>query len=156
MCGESDEEPAVWRWDEFQRGPPSESGEGMNREGGGITVVAVLADEALESEVGKDPGMASCMASRGMSCWGCAPPDDGSEEDEGGEGRRADLSLAEERFGLFVDLVLFSDDGSSRGGRLGVWLCVADARRGLAVGRGAWWDWDWASLSRDRLTDRLW
>ena len=126
----------------------------MNREGGGITVVAVLADEALESEFGKDPGMASCMASRGISCCGCAPPDDGSEEDEGGDGRRADLSPAEERFGLFVDRVLFSDDGSSRGWRLGVWLCVAEARRGLGVGRGAWWDW--ASRSRDRLTDRLW
>jgi hypothetical protein len=96
--------PVEWRWAEFQRGPPSESGEGMGLEDGAITVVAVLADEALESE--KDPGVGSCgAASRGISCCGCVPPDDGceDEDDGGGEGSRAVLSLAE-RFDCFAAL----------------------------------------------------
>lgn len=129
----------------------------MDLEGGGITVVAVLADEALESEAEKEAGVVSCGPSRGISWCGCAPPDDGSEEDDGGEGSRAALSLVVERLG-FACLVLFSDDGSSQARRVGVWPWApvkdADGLRGLAAGRGVWWAWD--SRSRDRLTDRLW
>jgi hypothetical protein len=55
-------------WAEFHRGPLSESGDGMALEGGAITVVAVLADEALESELQKDAGAKSCAPSRGISC----------------------------------------------------------------------------------------
>jgi hypothetical protein len=144
-------------WDELQCGPLSESGEGINLDGGGITVVAVLADEALEAEVGKDPGAESCTPSRGISCCGCAPPDDGSEEDVGGEGSRAALSAAEERDGFGCCCrALLSDAASSQERRLGIWVCVAEGLRGLAaaVGRRVWWAW--ASRSRDRLTDRLW
>jgi hypothetical protein len=125
----------------------------MDLDGGGITVVAVLADETLESEAEKGPGVGSWAP----SCCGCAPPDDGCEEDDdgGGDGRRAARSPAD-GFGFFA---LLSCVFSSQDGRLGVWLCGpakdADGLRGLAVGRGVVWDWDWASRSRDRLTDRL-
>jgi hypothetical protein len=114
----------------------------MDRDGGGITVVAVLVDETLESDAGKDPGVGSWAPSRGISCCGCVPPDDGCEEDDdgGGDGRRAARSLAD-GFGLFA---LLSCVFSSQGGRLGVWLWVpakdADGLRGLAVGRGVVWD----------------
>jgi hypothetical protein len=159
-CGGIDEEPAAWRWAEFHRGPLSESGEGMDLEGGGITVVAVLADDALETEAGKDPGAGSSAPSWGISCCGCVPPDDGCDEadEDGGEGSRATLSLVDERLGLGCFAVPFSCGCSSRTRRLGVWFCApvkdVEVRRGLAVGRGVWWDW--ASRSRDLLADRLW
>jgi hypothetical protein len=155
-----DEDPAVCMWAEFHPGPLSESGEGIALEGGAITVVAVLADEALESEVEKDAGVGSCAPSRGISCCGCVLPDDGWDEEEdegGGDGSRAARSPVEERFG-FACFTLLSCVDSSQGRRLGVWLCGPlkdpDALRGLVVGRGVWCDW--ASRSRDRLTDLLW
>jgi hypothetical protein len=52
-------DPVVSGCAEVQRGPPSESGEGMDLEGGAITVGAVLADEALEFEAENDPGVGS-------------------------------------------------------------------------------------------------
>ena len=112
----------------------------MDLEGGGITVVAVLADEVLEDEVWKDPEAGSWAPSRGISCCGCAPPEDGSEEEDGGDGSRAALSVAGGRVGFGCCFALFSDAASSQDRRLGVWFCVADGRRGLAaVGRRAWW-----------------
>ena len=135
----------------------------MVRGGAAITVVAVLADDALESDVGKDAGVGSCEPSLGISFRGCAPPDDVSDDDDdegGGDGRRAaPPALAEERFACVCFVVFSDDEASSQSRRFSIWLCtpVNDAEpclRGLAVGRGVWWDW--ASRSRDRLTDRLW
>lgn len=147
-------------WEEvFHRGPLTESGEGIELRGAAITVVAVLADEALESEAGREPGIGSWAPSRGISCRGCVPPDEGSEDEDegGGDGSRAARSLMEERLG-FDCFALFSCVCSSQGRRLGVWICVpatdAESLRGLAVGRGV--EWAWASRSRDRLAERLW
>jgi hypothetical protein len=145
-----DADPAVSRCAEFQRGPLSESGEGIDLEGGAITVGAVLADEALEFEVENDPGVGSCAPSRGISCCGCVPADDGWEDDDdegGGEGSRASGCLA----------ALFSCACSSLRRRLGVRFGAPDNEveglLGLSVGRDVWWGW--ASRSRDRLVDRL-
>lgn len=140
---------AVSRCAEFQRGPLSDSGEGMDLEGGAITVGAVLADEALEFEVENDPGVGSWEPSRGISCCGCVPADDGWEDDEegGGEGSRASGCLA----------ALFSCTCSSLWRRLGVRFGPpgneVDGLLGLSFGRDVWWGW--ASRSRDRLVDLL-
>ena len=139
-----DADPTVSRCAEFQRGPLSEAGEGMDLEGGAITVGAVLADEALEFEAENDPGVGSWAPSRGISCCGCAPVDDGCEDDDegGGEGSRASGCLG----------ALFSCACSSLRRRLGVRFEV-EGLLGLSVGRDVWWGW--ASRSRDRLVDRL-
>jgi hypothetical protein len=120
----------------------------MDLEGGAITVGAVLADEALEFEAENDPGVGSWVPSRGISCCGCVPADDGWEDDDegGGEGSRA--------FGCLA--VLFSCACSSLRRRLGVRFGAPDndveGLRGLSVGRDVWWGW--ASRSRDPLEDR--
>jgi hypothetical protein len=48
----------------------------MDLGGAAITVVAVLVDEALESEAEKEAGVGSCTPSLGTSFRGCAPPED--------------------------------------------------------------------------------
>jgi len=128
----------------------------MDFAGAAITVAAVLADEAVDPEAGSDKELDSRAPSRGTSCCGCVPPDDGPEdvEDGGGDGSRAALSLVGARAGVGCFVLL-----SSQARRLlGVWVCApardAEGLRGLAVARGV--AWDWASRSRDRLTERLW
>lgn len=54
-------ESAASRGVEFHCGPLSDPGEGIDLDGGGITVVAVLvlAEEASESNEEKEPGVGS-------------------------------------------------------------------------------------------------
>ena len=92
----------VWLWvsaEESQRGPLSESGEGIALPGAAMTVVAVLVEEALEAEAEDGPIVGSCTVDGmwpGMPSCGRAPPDDVSEgdDDDGGDGSRDAAVLA--------------------------------------------------------------
>lgn len=124
------------------------------------TVVAVLADEALDAEAESDPGVGSWAPSPGISCRGCAPPDDVSEDDDdegGGEGSRGPRALEEDKERL--GCACFALAASSQSRRYCAWLCVLTedvepCLGGLVVGRGVWWGWE--ARSRDRLMGRLW
>lgn len=80
-----------------QREPLSESGEGIVRAGAATTVVAVLVDEALETEAERGVAADSRAAvgvgvevDPGIPCCGCAPADDVSDgglDEDGGEGK---------------------------------------------------------------------